>query len=170
MLLSDGCGPGGVGGGAFAWKCESPPEGDDSSGAAELRMVVRSIKYATGIRTIQRDLDVGIAPSAPAMVHTDAAARGAERMAKSSRWLAARYAMIRCAERCNAVRLLHIPSVDNCADIMTKCITGKTFRRQTFRRHRARVLGIAQEQPATAGEDKVTGAAGGDSCPEASPK
>ena len=59
VLLSNGCGPGGAGGGAFAWKCESPPEGDDSSGAAELRMVVRSIKYTTGIRTIQRDLDVG---------------------------------------------------------------------------------------------------------------
>ncbi len=85
---------------------------------------MRSIKYATAIRTIQRDLDVGIAPSAPTMVNTDAAAvvsgRGAERMAKSSRWLATRYAMIRWAERCNAVRLAHITSTDNCADIMTK--------------------------------------------------
>ena len=28
-----------MGGGSFAWKCEAPPEEDDSSGAAELRVV-----------------------------------------------------------------------------------------------------------------------------------
>ncbi len=103
-------------------------------------MVVRSIKYAVGIRTVQRDLGVGIEPSAPTRVFTDAAAvvsgRGADRMAKSSRWLATRYAMIRWAERCNAVRLAHIPSHDNCADILTKCLTG-----DAFRRHRTTVLG-----------------------------
>ena len=70
-------------------------------------------------------------------------------MAKSSRWLATRYAMIRWAERCNAVRLAHIPSHDNCADIMTKCLTG-----DAFRRHRATVLGhpVLDAAPARAPE------------------
>ena len=131
-----------MGGGAFAWKCEAPAEGDDSSAAAELRMVTRALKYAVAIRTTQKDLQIGIAPTSPTIIYTDAEAvvsgRGAERMAKSSRWLATRYAMIRWAERCNTVRLAQIASEDNCADIMTKCLTGALFMR-----HRARVLGLA---------------------------
>jgi len=130
-----------IGGGAFAWKCEAPEEGDDSSGAAELRMVTRALKYAVAIRTTQRDLQLGIAPISPTIIHTDAesvvSGRGAERIAKSSRWLATRYAMIRWAERCKTARLAQIASEDNCADIMTKCLTGPLFLR-----HRARVLGL----------------------------
>jgi hypothetical protein len=142
VLSSSATAEGKGGGGAFAWKCEAPPEGDDSSGAAELRMVVRPIKYAVGIRTVQRDLGVGIDPAAPTRVFTDAAAvvsgRGADHMAKFSRWLATRYAMIRWAERCSAVCFAHISSRDNCADIITKCLTG-----DAFRRHRATVLGLS---------------------------
>jgi len=144
VLLSKGQpGPNGsrTGGGAFAWKCEAPQEGDDSSGAAEIRMVVRALKYTIAIRTTMRDLDIGLAPTQPTTIYTDAesvvSGKGAERMAKSSRWLATRYAMIRWAERCHTARLAHIASCDNCADIMTKCLTGPEF----FR-HRARVLGL----------------------------
>jgi hypothetical protein len=46
--------------------------------------------------------------------------------------------MTRWTERCNAVRLAHILSHDNCVDIMTKCLTG-----DAFRRHRATVLGLS---------------------------
>ena len=130
-----------VGGGAFAWKCEAPAEGDDSSAAAELRMVTRALKYTVAMRTTQKDLQLGVAPTSPTIIYTDAEAvvsgRSAERMAKSSRWLATRYAMIRWAERCKTVRLAQIASEDNCADIMTKCLTGALFRR-----HRAKVLGL----------------------------
>ena len=131
-----------IGGGAIAWKCEAPVEGDDSSGAAELRMVVRAVKYNIGLRALMRDFDIGIAPTQPTNIYTDAEAvvsgRGAERMAKSSRWMAVRYAMIRWAETCLTARLGKTTSVGNCADIMTKCLTGALF----FK-HRAMVLGLS---------------------------
>ena len=133
-----------IGGGAIAWKCEAPAEGDDSSGAAELRMVVRAVKYNIGLRALMRDFDIGIAPTQPTNIYTDAEAvvsgRGAERMAKSSRWMAVRYAMIRWAETCLTARLGKTTSVGNCADIMTKCLTGALF----FK-HRAMVLGLSGE-------------------------
>ena len=115
-----------LGGGAIAWKCEAPAAGDDSSGAAELRMVVRAVKYNIGIRALLRDFDIGIAPTQPTNIYTDAEAvvsgRGGERMAKSSRWMAVRYAMLRWAETCLTARLGKTTSVGNCADIMTKCV------------------------------------------------
>jgi hypothetical protein len=143
-------GPAGTrrGGGAIAWKCEVPAAGDDSSGAAELRMVVRSLKYTIAMRTNQRDLDIGIAPTQPTNLYTDASAvvsgRAAERMAKSSRWMAVRYAMVRWAEKCLTIRLGKIASEGNCGDMMTKCLAGLPF----FR-HRATLLGLdwPRDQP-----------------------
>ena len=112
-------------------------------------MITRALKYTVAIRTTMRDLDLGIAPTQPTVIYTDAEAvvsgRAAERMAKSSRWLATRYAMIRWAERCKTARLAQIASRDNCADIMTKCLTGPDF----FR-HRARVLGLTAPSDACA--------------------
>ena len=128
-------------GGAFAWKVEAPPEGDDSSAAAELRMLARAVKYTVAVRTIQRDLALGIGPTAPTALFTDAAAvlsgKGGERMTKSTRWLATRYAMLRWAEASRTVRLAKVAAADNPADIMTKCLVGPAFVR-----HRARVLGL----------------------------
>ena len=127
--------------GAFAWKCEAPPDADDSSGAAELKMVTRAIKYTIAARTIQRDLDLGIAPTKPTDVYTDAQAviqgKKGERMTKSTRWLGTRYAMIRWVEYCSIVRMGQVDTTGNCGDLMTKCVVGPTF----FR-HRARVLGM----------------------------
>ena len=127
--------------GAFAWKVEAPPDADDSSGAAELKMVARAIKYTIAARTIQRDLDIGIAPSHPTTIYTDAEAvvqgRGGERMTKSTRWLGTRYAMIRWVEYCRIARMAQLGSAYNCGEIMTKCLVGPLF----FR-HRARVLGL----------------------------
>ena len=130
------------GGGAFAWKCEAPPEGDDSSGAAELRIVTRALKYTVAARTLLKDLDLGITPTEPTIIYTDASAvlrgQSGDRMAKSSRWLATRHAMIRWAARCRTARLVKLSSASNCGDIMTKCLTG-----ETFRRHRDTVLGVS---------------------------
>jgi hypothetical protein len=127
--------------GAFAWKCEAPPDADDSSGAAELKMVTRAVKYTIAARTIQRDLNLGIAPLRPTVVYTDASVviqgRGGERMTKSTRWLGTRYAMLRWVEYCRIVRMGQVDSAANCGDLMTKCLVGPTF----FR-HRATVLGI----------------------------
>ncbi len=54
-------------------------------------MVARAIKYTIAARAMQRDLDLGIAPTRPTTVHTDVEAvlqgRGGERMTKSARWL-----------------------------------------------------------------------------------
>ena len=61
-------------------------------------------------------------------------------MAKSSRWMAVRYAMVRWAETCLTARLGKTTSVGNCVDIMTKCVTGALF----FK-HRAGVLGMYLE-------------------------
>ncbi len=76
LLIKGQPGPNGsrVGGGAFAWKCEAPPEGDGSFGAAELRMVPRALKYTIAIRTMMRDLDLRIAPTQPKVIYTDAEA------------------------------------------------------------------------------------------------
>jgi hypothetical protein len=135
--------------GAFAWKCEAPPDADDSSGAAELKMVARAVKYTIAARTIQRDLDLGIAPTRPTVIYTDAEAviqgRGGERMTKSTRWLGTRYAMVRWVEYCRIVRMGQVDSAANCGDLMTKCLVGPTF----FR-HRARVLGLAERAAETA--------------------
>ena len=130
----------------------TPTEADDSSAAAELRMVVLASKYIVAARTIQRDLDLGIAPTLPTPLFTDADAviggRQAERMPKKSRWMAIRYAMLRWAERSRTLRLEHIHTLDNCADIMTKCLTGAAFRR-----HRATVLGLPHQDDADAPGD-----------------
>ena len=88
-----------VGGGALAWKCAAPAAGDDSTGAAELRMGSLAYKYILVLRTLQVDLDIGVAPTRPTVLFTDAQAMidgtGCERLKKSSRWMASRYAMIR---------------------------------------------------------------------------
>jgi hypothetical protein len=106
-------------------------------------MVTRAVKYTIAARTIQRDLNLGIAPSAPTVVYTDASAvlggQSGDHMAKSSRWMATRHAMIRWAERCKTVRMAKRESALNCGDIMTKCLTGVTFAR-----HRATVLGMPE--------------------------
>ena len=128
-------------GGALAWKCAAPAAGDDSSGAAELRMGTLAYKYTLALRTLQRDLDVGVEPTGPTPMFTDAQAlidgTGCERLSKSSRWMATRYAMIRWGLSCGTVELAKVSAEENCADIVTKCLTGAIF----FR-HRAEILGL----------------------------
>ena len=76
------------------------------------------------------------------VIYTDAEAvingTGAERMTKSSRWLATRYALLRWVDFCRIARTAKVGTAFNCGDIITKCLTGLLF----FR-HRARVLGMA---------------------------
>ena len=134
VLLCDG-------GGALAWKMAAPIAGDDSSGAAELRMGTLAYKYILALRTLQMDLDVGVAPTSPTLLFSDAQAiidgTGCERLKKSSRWMATRYAMIRWGLACKTIRLMKVPAADNVADIVTKCLTGAAFIR-----HRATILGL----------------------------
>ena len=75
-------------GGALAWKCFAPREGDDSSAAAELRNITTSLKYTVAMRTLMTDLNVGLAPLLPTTTYTDAQAvvdgHMGERMPKAS--------------------------------------------------------------------------------------
>ena len=81
-------------------------------------MMTRAVKYTIAARTIQRDLDLGIAPLRPTVVYTDASAviqgRGGERMTKSTRRLGTRYAMIRWVEYCRIIRMGQVDSAANC--------------------------------------------------------
>ena len=132
------------GGGALAWKCAAPSAADDSTGAAELRMGTLAYKYILALRTLQLDLDVGVAPTLPTPLYSDAQAMidgtGCERLKKSSRWMASRYAMIRWGLACQTIELKKVPAADNCADIVTKCLTG-----EAFYRHRRTILGLELE-------------------------
>ena len=130
------------GGGALAWKCIAPAAGDDSTGAAELRMGTLAYKYILALRSLQQDLDLGVGPTKPTPLYTDAQAMidgtGCERLKKSSRWMATRYAMIRWGLRCRSIRLAKVAAERNCADIVTKVLTG-----ELFERHRHTILGLA---------------------------
>ena len=130
------------GGGALAWKCIAPSAGDDSTGAAELRMGTLAYKYILALRSLQQDLDLGVGPSQPTPLYTDAQAMidgtGCERLKKSSRWMATRYAMIRWGLLCRSIRLAKVAADRNCADIVTKVLTG-----ELFERHRHTILGLA---------------------------
>ena len=98
-------------------------------------------KYIVALRALTNDLDVGAAPTKPTPLYTDAQAiidgTGCERLKKSSRWMGTRYAMIRWGLACRTIRLAKVPAVDNCADIVTKCLVG-----EAFFRHRATILGL----------------------------
>ena len=121
----------------MAWKCAAPSAGDDSTGAAELRMAVLAYKYVLAMRTLLVDLDVGVAPTKATDLFSDAQAlidgTGCERLRKS------RYAMMRWGLACSTIRLAKVAAADNCADIVTKCLVGKAFVR-----HRRTILGLAE--------------------------
>ena len=132
-----------AGGGAIAWKCISSTAGDDASGSMELRMVVVAYKYILGLRTLLRDMHVGLDQTAPTPLFTDSRSveQGGvcERVNKGSRWMATRYAMIRWAIACLTIVLLGIAAADNPADILTKALPAALF----FQ-HRAVLLGSLQ--------------------------
>jgi hypothetical protein len=98
------------GGGAIAWRCVAPPAGDDSSAAAELRLATLAYKYVIAARFLQTELEVGAAPAEPTPFYLDAQAvldgTNCERLAKASRWLAMRYAMLRWGIQCGTIRPL----------------------------------------------------------------
>ena len=129
-------------GGALGWKVMLPPNGFDSTGAAELHATTVALKYTVAIRTLQSELELGVAPTEPTPIYTDAQAvtdgSSMERMTRATRWLAAKYAMIRWGMACRAITLGQVSSEDMVADILTKAIAGVRFYSL-----RARVLGLS---------------------------
>jgi hypothetical protein len=134
------------GGGALAWRCVAPPAGDDSSAAAELRLATLAYKYVVAARFLQCELEVGAAPAEPTPLYLDAQAvldgTNCERLAKASRWMAMRYAMLRWGIACGTIAPRKLLTAMNPADGLTKCLTGKPFENG-----RARLLGLPIPHP-----------------------
>jgi hypothetical protein len=65
-----------------------------------------------------------------------------ERLAKRSRWMAMRYAMLRWGIMCGTIQPLKRPSARNPSDGLTKCLTGMYFENA-----RARLLGFVLPHP-----------------------
>jgi hypothetical protein len=135
-------------GGALAWRCLVRREGDDSSGAAELRLATLAYKYTLAARFLLTELDVGVAPAGPTVFHLDAQAvldgTSCERLAKGSRWMAMRYAMLRLGQACRSIEARKRPSAQSPSDGLTKFLTGVPFLNG-----RARLLGHAVPFPET---------------------
>ena len=134
------------GGGAIAWRCVAPPAGDDSSAAAELRLATLAYKYVVAARFLQCELEVGAAPAEPTPLYLDAQAvldgTNCERLAKASRWMAMRYAMLRWGIACGTISPRKLLTAMNPADGLTKCLTGAPFENG-----RARLLGLPIPHP-----------------------
>jgi hypothetical protein len=134
------------GGGALAWKCSAPPQGDDSSGASELRMATLAYKYLLAALLLLAELRVGVTPTGPVPFYLDAQAvldgTTCERLAKKSRWMAMRYAMLRWGIACRTIAPRKLPSSRNPSDGLTKCLVGRAFMNA-----RARLLGHPLPHP-----------------------
>ena len=128
------------GGGALAWKCKEQDVAADSTGGQELYMATLAYKYTMALRMLLYDLDLGSRRMRPTRFYTDAQiildGTDCERLVKSSRWLASRYAMIRHGRATGVIEPVKIDGEDNVADIVTKALTGKTYLK-----HRATMLG-----------------------------
>ena len=128
-------------GGALGWRVILPPMGFDSTAAAELHATTIAFKHTVAIRTLQSELELGVGPTVPTVLLTDAQAvtdgSHMERLNRKTRWLAAKYAMIRWGVACRAIHLARVASEDMVADIVTKAIVGAAFYAL-----RARVLGL----------------------------
>ena len=89
---------------------------------------------------MQAELNIGTAPTRPTPFYLDATVvidgYNCERLTKTSRWMAMRYALIRWGTACNTIRPLKLPSEDNHSDGNTKCLVGPKFELA-----RARLLG-----------------------------
>ncbi len=86
---------------------------------------------------------MGVAPIMATPIYTDAKAvtdgSHLERFRRSTRFMAAKYAMLRWGIACRAITLERVPATHQIADIMTKPLTGAAFHAL-----RARVLGLPQ--------------------------
>ena len=59
-------------GGALGWRVVLPPMGFDSTAAAELHATTMAFKHTVAIRTLQSELELGVGPTVPAVLLTDA--------------------------------------------------------------------------------------------------
>ena len=109
-------------------------------------MATLAYKFTLAARFLLAELDVGVAPSEPTSFFLDAQAvldgTTCERLAKKSRWMAMRYAMLRWGMYCATIRPFKRPSAQNPSDGLTKCLVGPAFQNA-----RARLLGLPLPHP-----------------------
>jgi len=129
------------GGGALAWKCRAQGIAADSPGAQELLMATVAYRWSLSLRMLLADLGLDAELVEPTILWTDSQilldGTRCERLGKSSRWLAARYAMIRFGIMCGAITACKRDAADNVSDIVTKPLTVATFAK-----HRATIQGL----------------------------
>ena len=105
-------------------------------------MASLAYRWALSLRMLLADLELGAHIVDPTVIWTDSQilldGTRCERLGKSSRWLAARYAMIRFGIACGAIIPRKRAASDNVADLVTKALGGAAFAR-----HRATILGLA---------------------------
>ena len=105
-------------------------------------MCTRALKVAVAVRMLQRDLQLGVSPTGPTTLHTDAQAvldgTGCERMQLMSRWMSVRLALMRWGIATGEIAPAKRASAAMVSDILTKPLVGAAFVAA-----RARILGIA---------------------------
>jgi hypothetical protein len=94
-------------------------------------MATLAYKYLLAALLLLAELRVGVIPAGPVPFYLDAQAvldgTTFERLAKKSRWMAMRYAMIRWDKACATIERRKLPTADNPADRNTKCLTRAPF-------------------------------------------
>ena len=83
-------------------------------------MATSCYKYVVALRMLLLDMDIKGEPMGPTPMFTDSQilldGTNCEKLAKASRWLCTRYAMIRHGTACGVVQPTKIPAADNIAD------------------------------------------------------
>jgi hypothetical protein len=119
------------GSGAFAWACIVPRFFTDATGGAELVTASRCVKAMLGWRIFTRELGCATPRANDLLEDNRAVLDGTEssldRLSKESRYVCARYAMLRAAKDGGAVFPRKVASAENVADLMTKPLTGADF-------------------------------------------
>jgi hypothetical protein len=113
-----------------------PREPVDSTGAAELRLCTHALKYVVAICMLQSELNLEVSPTGPTIFATDAAAvvNGVAlvRIARTSRWQAYRYGMMRWGDETRSIELIKKDARIMVGDTLTKPLTGAHFNNLTI--------------------------------------
>ena len=127
------------GSGALCWSSSAPASPSESSTAGELHQAVRCIKAVTGLRVYLRELNM--APARPTATYSDFQVMldvtSCARISKEPMWICTRLAMARHYKASEAGEFLHIPGLENPADMLTKPLPAPQFAV-----HRAHALGL----------------------------
>ena len=106
--------------------------GDDmpSTRLHTVKIAPDGTQYILAIRMLMADLNLGAA-AGPTPFYTDSKivldGLACDKLVKSSRWLAARYAMLRYGAENHLIAPRFVGAEDNVADLLTKPLTGETF-------------------------------------------